>query len=83
MLSVPAKKANHSSLFNVQPGQPGKGCDWLLANEVGADKGFGKDENEINFLRRDNPAIVHWPQQSKQQVAQQLTQEIIEFFKVA
>jgi phosphopantothenoylcysteine decarboxylase/phosphopantothenate--cysteine ligase len=30
-----------------------KGCDLLVANEVGADKGFGTDANTVHLLFRD------------------------------
>jgi phosphopantothenoylcysteine decarboxylase/phosphopantothenate--cysteine ligase len=30
-----------------------KGCDLLVANEVGVDKGFGTDANTVHLLYRD------------------------------
>jgi len=52
-----------------------KNCDWLVANEVGAGKGFDADENEVALLRR-GAAPEAWPKQSKQNVARQLVNEI-------
>lgn len=57
-----------------------KGCDWLLANEVGNNKAFGKDDNEIAFLRK-GASPAHWPRQAKESVAKQLVEEIIKILK--
>ena len=57
-----------------------KGCDWLLANDVGAGTGvFGGDENLIHFLCRagDDITAEHWPRLSKQAVAERLVEQII------
>lgn len=60
-----------------------KGCDWLVANEVGAGKGFEQDENQVTLLRRDDRTPDAWPRQSKDDVARRLTEEIVSFFKAA
>jgi phosphopantothenoylcysteine decarboxylase / phosphopantothenate---cysteine ligase len=63
-----------------------KNCDWMLANEVGAGKGFDADDNEVTLLRRNargETASSAWPRQSKTQIARQLTDEICAFFKAA
>jgi len=63
-----------------------KGCDWLLANQVGDGKGFEQDDNQITLLRRDAKGTIttdEWPQQSKQNIARQLAEDIITFFKTA
>ena len=53
-----------------------KGCDWILANDVGADiPVFGADENLIHFITSTDKA--HWPRMSKIDVAQKLCDEII------
>jgi phosphopantothenoylcysteine decarboxylase/phosphopantothenate--cysteine ligase len=59
-----------------------KGCDWILANEVGAGKGFDADENEITLLRRVGKSVAHdiWPRQSKHNIARQLADEIVNAF---
>jgi phosphopantothenoylcysteine decarboxylase/phosphopantothenate--cysteine ligase len=57
-----------------------KGCDWLLANEVGTTKVFGADDNQVTLFRRNatgSIAVTPWPRQSKADVARQLTQDII------
>jgi len=36
-----------------------KGCDVLVANEVGVDKTFGQDTNTIHILRRGVDAVTH------------------------
>ncbi|MDX2027428.1 MAG: bifunctional phosphopantothenoylcysteine decarboxylase/phosphopantothenate--cysteine ligase CoaBC [Alphaproteobacteria bacterium] len=53
-----------------------KGCDWLVANDVSNGKVFDQDDNEVTFLRRSAPPQT-WPRQSKEQVARQLVQEIV------
>jgi phosphopantothenoylcysteine decarboxylase/phosphopantothenate--cysteine ligase len=61
-----------------------KGCDWLLANEVGDGKTFDQDDNQVTLLRRDaagNIAASDWPRMSKRDIARQLVGEIVEFLK--
>ena len=53
-----------------------KGCDWLVANEVGTHKIFGSDDTEITLLRRDAKPSP-WPRQSKHDVARRLVAEIV------
>ena len=63
-----------------------KGCDWLIANEVGAGKAFDQNENQVTLLRRNSQKIVteeNWSRQSKQDIARQLVDEITKFFNVA
>ncbi len=53
-----------------------KGCDWLLANDVGANPDiFGGDQNQILFLSGGDPET--WPLQSKPAVAQALVQRLV------
>jgi phosphopantothenoylcysteine decarboxylase / phosphopantothenate---cysteine ligase len=57
-----------------------KGCDWIVANEVGNGKAFGKDDNEVTLLRHDakgNLTADAWPAQSKDNIARQLVGEIV------
>lgn len=52
-----------------------KGCDWLLANDVGANPEiFGGTENKILFLGAETE---DWPLQSKDQVAHRLVDKIV------
>jgi phosphopantothenoylcysteine decarboxylase/phosphopantothenate--cysteine ligase len=63
-----------------------KGCDWILANEVGENKAFDQDDNQITFLQRDaNGQIMQeaWPRQNKDQIARQLVDNIIHYFSAA
>jgi phosphopantothenoylcysteine decarboxylase/phosphopantothenate--cysteine ligase len=46
-----------------------KGCDVLVANEVGADKTFGQDCNTVYILRRGVEAVTHVGPASKHAVA--------------
>jgi phosphopantothenoylcysteine decarboxylase / phosphopantothenate---cysteine ligase len=55
-----------------------KGCDWLLANEVGEDIAFGEDENRMTFITRAGHEA--WPHMSKNAIAQKLAQNIISHF---
>ena len=59
-----------------------KGCDWLVANEVGEARAFDRDDNEVTLLRRD-AAPENWPRQSKENIARGLVDEIVSFFRAA
>src|SRR5262249_4051726 len=59
-----------------------KGCDWLVANEVGEGKGFHQDDNEVTLLRC-NAAPDTWVRQSKSDIARKLAEEIVSFFRAA
>jgi phosphopantothenoylcysteine decarboxylase/phosphopantothenate--cysteine ligase len=53
-----------------------KGCDWILANDVGQGTGtFGGDDNELLLIRRDGAAQA-WPAMGKVAAAQRLVAEI-------
>lgn len=57
-----------------------KGCDWLLANDVGAGTGvMGGDSNTLHLITADG--VQHWPTQSKPAAARQLAQLIAESFQ--
>jgi len=54
-----------------------KGCDWILANDVGAGTGtFGGDDNTIHLVTAE--AVEDWPTMSKRQVAERLARRIAE-----
>jgi phosphopantothenoylcysteine decarboxylase/phosphopantothenate--cysteine ligase len=60
-----------------------KGCDWMLANEVGNGKAFGADTNQVTLLRRDAQGAIRetaWEPMSKRALATALTQAIAAFF---
>ena len=53
-----------------------KGCDWIVANDVGQDQPvFGADENEVHLITAGG--VSHWPRMSKHDVATSLTAAII------
>ena len=49
-----------------------KGCDALVVNEVGKNKGFGTDDNAVVILTREPKASVEVPTSSKLVVADQV-----------
>jgi phosphopantothenoylcysteine decarboxylase/phosphopantothenate--cysteine ligase len=55
-----------------------KSCDWILANNVAEDEVFGADENHVYLVTNNN--TTEWPQASKETIARDLTQEIINYF---
>lgn len=61
-----------------------KGCDWLLANDVGGGKIFGGDENEIVFFAKDGNGEImceNWDRASKDDVARRLAEKIAAYFQ--
>jgi phosphopantothenoylcysteine decarboxylase/phosphopantothenate--cysteine ligase len=57
-----------------------KGCDWIIANDVGTDTGtFGGDENQVFLLT--SSSVEDWPKQSKESVARTLAARIAKFFQ--
>ncbi len=55
-----------------------KGCDWILANDVGGDSGvFGGERNTVHLVRADAEPEA-WPETTKTDVAQQLAARIAE-----
>jgi phosphopantothenoylcysteine decarboxylase/phosphopantothenate--cysteine ligase len=57
-----------------------KGCDWILANDVGGDEPvFGADHNRIHFVTAKGSKA--WPRMSKHDVADALCREIINVMK--
>ena len=54
-----------------------KGCDWILANDVGPGTGtFGGEMNTIHLVEAD--AVESWPRMTKAQVAEKLADRIAE-----
>ncbi len=57
-----------------------KGCDWMLANDVGAASGvLGGLRNRVLFLR-DAETVEDWPEMDKQELARRLAAEIARAF---
>lgn len=55
-----------------------KGCDWIVANDVAADKVFGADENHVYLLTGDE--TQEWPKADKHTVARKLVARIATHF---
>ena len=53
-----------------------KGCDWILANDVGEGGVFGEDENEVHLVTAEGTDC--WPRMSKTAVAERLADRIAE-----
>jgi phosphopantothenoylcysteine decarboxylase/phosphopantothenate--cysteine ligase len=51
--------ADHTVLDLARDKFARKGCDVLVANEVGVDKTFGQDTNTVHILRRGVDAVTH------------------------
>jgi len=51
--------ADHSVLDLARDKLMRKGCDVLVANEVGVAKTFGQDTNTVHILRRGTDAVTH------------------------
>lgn len=52
-----------------------KGCDWIVANQVGTDSGvFGGTENEVMLISAD--ATEEWPRMGKNEVGHRLAERI-------
>lgn len=55
-----------------------KGCDWLIANEVSANRVFGADDNTVTLITEASEES--WPLSSKREIAKRLAQKIGEHF---
>jgi phosphopantothenoylcysteine decarboxylase / phosphopantothenate---cysteine ligase len=65
-------------LENARAKRTRKGCDWILANAVGAGTDvFGGERNTVHLVRADS-APEAWPEMSKAEVAQRLVARIAE-----
>jgi phosphopantothenoylcysteine decarboxylase/phosphopantothenate--cysteine ligase len=54
-----------------------KGCDWILANDVGPETGtFGGEMNTVHLVEAG--AVESWPRMTKTQVAEKLAHRIAE-----
>ena len=55
-----------------------KGCDWILANDIGKDDIIGGEKNRIRFISKNE--VEQWPITSKDKVAKILSSKIINYF---
>jgi phosphopantothenoylcysteine decarboxylase/phosphopantothenate--cysteine ligase len=53
-----------------------KGCDWIVANDVGQPGVIGGDENRVTLVTREG--ADRWPRATKAEVARRLAQRIAE-----
>ncbi|MEI8395211.1 MAG: bifunctional phosphopantothenoylcysteine decarboxylase/phosphopantothenate--cysteine ligase CoaBC [Rhodospirillaceae bacterium] len=63
-----------------------KGCDWIIANDVGTGTGtFGGARNTVHILRHgtDGISVEDWPQLSKVSIGERLAVAIAEHFSGA
>jgi phosphopantothenoylcysteine decarboxylase/phosphopantothenate--cysteine ligase len=59
-----------------------KGCDWILANDVGTGTGtFGGDHNTIHLVTAEG--VEDWPTMTKRQAAERLAERVAGFFPPA
>jgi phosphopantothenoylcysteine decarboxylase / phosphopantothenate---cysteine ligase len=61
--------AGHTVLDHARDKLARKGCDVLVANEVGVDKTFGQDTNTVHILRRGVEAVTQTGPAPKDAVA--------------
>ncbi len=60
---------------NAKAKRLAKGCDWILANDVSAEKGtFGGDDNTVHLISEDG--VEHWPRLGKGALAERLARRI-------
>jgi phosphopantothenoylcysteine decarboxylase/phosphopantothenate--cysteine ligase len=63
-------------LENARAKRRRKGCDWLLANDVGTDSGvFGGAENHVHFLAEGEEE--DWGQLAKEEVGDRLAERLV------
>ena len=65
-------------LQNATKKRQRKGCDWIIANQVGgkADPVFGSDMNHIMLI--GETAVENWPRMLKTELADRLAERIAE-----
>jgi len=64
-------------IANARKKLAAKGCDLIVANDVSAETGtFGGDENTVHLVSRTG--VDSWPRLSKQEVAERLTDAIVQ-----
>lgn len=62
---------------NAKAKRAAKGCDWIVANDVGPGTGtFGGDNNTVHLITGNG--VEEWPAMRKQAVAERLAQRIAE-----
>ena len=54
-----------------------KNCNWIIANHVGDDKAFGKDENQVTIIKQDSETTLE--KSDKSIIARDIVEEIIQY----
>ncbi len=80
-LAIGFAAETENTLENALNKLKSKGCDWIVANQVGEKSNpvFGTDENEVILVSSAHHEA--WPRISKQEVATRLVQKIISHIK--
>jgi phosphopantothenoylcysteine decarboxylase/phosphopantothenate--cysteine ligase len=67
-------------IANAKDKRARKGCDWIVANDVGAGTGtFGGDDNTVHLITAGG--VADWPTMSKTAVADRLADAIARHFE--
>ncbi len=70
----------HDVLAHATAKRARKGCDWIVANDVGHGTGImGGAENEVHLVTADG--VETWPRLAKDEVARRLAARMAEYFK--
>ena len=70
----------HDVIAHAQGKRARKGCDWIVANDVGHGTGImGGAENEVHLVTADG--VEDWPRLAKDEVARRLAARISEVFQ--
>ena len=70
----------HDVIAHAQGNRARKGCDWIVANDVGHGTGImGGAENEVHLVTADG--VEDWPRLAKDEVARRLAARISEVFQ--
>ena len=66
-------------LANAKSKLDGKGCDWIIANDVSPENGiFGGNENIVTLINAKG--VETWDRMTKEEVARKLVKKIAEIF---
>ena len=67
-------------LQNAAEKRTRKGCDWIVANDVSEGKAFGAEGNTVTLITA--AGMDTWAQQSKEDIAAQLVERMIEHRRI-
>ena len=55
-----------------------KQCDWIIANDVGDKKVFGRDQNQVTIVKKDSQVVLNLADKSI--IARDIVSEIIQYY---